>query len=58
MLLKELGFEHKVVSTISLHAGNSPNHGHSVDAWILHYADYFSADRMLMQMGRKPTYQK
>ena len=58
MLLKELGFEHKIVSTISLHSGNSPYHGNSLDAWVLHYADYFSADRMLMKMGRKPTYQK
>ena len=58
MLLKELGFAHKIVSTIPLHAGNAPYHGESLDAWVLHYADYFSADQMLMKLGRKPTYQK
>jgi hypothetical protein len=32
MLLKELGFDHTIVSTVSLHAGNSPFHGRNHEA--------------------------
>ncbi len=58
MILKELGFPHKVVSTVALHAGNAPYHGKSFEAYVLHYADYFSADHAMMSVGRKPFYQK
>jgi hypothetical protein len=58
MLLKELGFAHRVVSTVALHAGNAPYHGSTPEAYVLHYADYFSADHAMIQTGNKPFYQK
>ncbi len=58
MLLKELGFAHRIVSTVALHAGNAPYHGSTPEAYVLHYADYFSADHAMMQTGGKPYYQK
>jgi hypothetical protein len=58
MLLKDLGFPHLVVSTVATHAGNSPFHGRGVEAQILHYADFFSADNALKSAGRQPFYQR
>ena len=58
MLLRELGFPHPVVSTVALHAGNAPYHGSTFEAYVLHYADYFSADHAMMSVGNKPFYQK
>jgi hypothetical protein len=60
MLLKELGFDHTVVSTVALHAGNSPYHGRSHEAYVLHYADYFATDHAIMLEGpdKEPFYQK
>jgi hypothetical protein len=60
MLLKELGFDHTVVSTVALHAGNSPYHGRNNEAYVLHYADYFATDHAIMLEGpdAEPYYQK
>lgn len=58
MLLRELGFEHTVVSTVALHAGNAPYHGRNLEAYVLHYADYFSADHAMIAKGNKPFFQK
>lgn len=60
MLLKELGFDHSVVSTVATHAGNSPFHGSNFEAYVLHYADYFATDHAIMQEpgDRQPYYQK
>jgi hypothetical protein len=60
MLLKELGFEHTVISTVATHAGNSPFHGSNFEAYVLHYADYFATDHALMLEPNKPQpyYQK
>lgn len=60
MLLKELGFDHTIVSTVALHAGNSPYHGRSHEAYVLHYADYFATDHAIMQEPGEPEpyYQK
>ena len=58
MVLKDLGFAQSVVSSVALHAGNAPYHGRNFEAFVLHYADYFSADHALMSVGRKPFYQK
>jgi HD superfamily phosphohydrolase YqeK len=58
MLLKELGFAHPIVSAVALHAGNAPYHAQTFEAYVLHYADYFSADHAMMAIGRKPTFQK
>jgi hypothetical protein len=58
--LKELGFDHTIVSTVSLHAGNAPYHGRNYEAYVLHYADYFATDHaiMLEGPGKEPYYQK
>ena len=58
MLLKELGFPQLVVSTIALHASNAPFHGSTQEAFILHYADFFSSDHAIMLAGTKPFYQR
>jgi putative nucleotidyltransferase with HDIG domain len=60
MLLKELGLSHTVVSTVATHAGNSPFHGRNFEAYVLHYADYFSTDHAIMLEGedKQPYYQK
>jgi hypothetical protein len=60
MLLKELGFDHAIVSAVSLHAGNAPYHARTHEAYVLHYADYFATDHALMlEPGEKePYYQK
>src|ERR1700722_18046012 len=60
MLLKELGLPHPVVSTVATHAGNSPFHGRNFEAYVLHYADYFSTDHAIMLEGveKQPYYQK
>jgi len=58
MVLKDLGFPHKVISAVALHAGNAPYHADTFEAFVLHYADYFSADHAMMTLGKKPTYQK
>ncbi|MDR3535003.1 MAG: HDIG domain-containing protein [Acetobacteraceae bacterium] len=60
MLLKELGFDHTVISTVATHAGNSPFHGSNFEAYVLHYADYFATDHAIMREpgDRQPYYQK
>ncbi len=58
MLLKELGFPHAVVSTVATHAGNAPFHGSNLEAYVLHYGDYFAADRAMFLAGKTPFYQK
>jgi hypothetical protein len=58
MVLKDLGFPHKVISAVALHAGNAPYHAETFEAFVLHYGDYFSADHAMMTVGKKPTYQK
>jgi hypothetical protein len=56
MLLKELGFCHEVVATVTTHSPKMPFRGRNLAAYVLHHADMFSADHALMAMGRTPTY--
>ena len=58
MLLKELGFTHEVVATVTTHSPKMPFRGSNLSAYVLHHADMFSADHALMAMGRTPTYVK
>lgn len=58
MILKELGFPHPVVSTVATHAANAPFHGSNLEALVLHYADLFAADYVLLQYGKTPLYQR
>jgi hypothetical protein len=58
MLLKELGFAHRIVATVATHATNAPFHGSTQEAFLLHYADLFSTDHAIMEGGGKPFYQR
>ncbi|HEY8610463.1 MAG TPA: hypothetical protein VIL69_04130, partial [Roseomonas sp.] len=58
MLLREMGFPHRVVHTVATHAHNQPFHGTNAEAWILHYADFFATDRALLLAGTQPFYQR
>jgi putative nucleotidyltransferase with HDIG domain len=58
MMLKELGFPHAVVSVVATHAANAPFHGSGIEAYVLHYADFFSTDHAMMLAGTKPFYQR
>lgn len=56
MLLKELGFSHEIVATVTTHSPKMPYRGRNFAAYVLHHADMFSADHVLMTLGRTPTY--
>ncbi len=56
MLLKELGFSHQVVATVTTHSPKMPYRGRNAAAYVLHHADMFSADHALMAMGKTPFY--
>ena len=58
MILKDLGFPHYVISTVATHASNAPFHGKNLEAYILHYADFFATDRACMREGTTPFYQR
>jgi len=57
MLLKDLGFAHRIISTVSVHSPKLPFKGRNFEAYVLHYADLFSADHAMMSVGKKPFYQ-
>lgn len=56
MLLKELGFSHEIVATVTTHSPKMPFRGRNFSAYVLHHADMFSADHVLMMLGRTPGY--
>jgi putative nucleotidyltransferase with HDIG domain len=58
LLLQEIGFSEKVIGTVATHATNSPFHGSSTEAYILHYADMFAADHAVINDGLTPYYQR
>ncbi|MGE5512132.1 MAG: hypothetical protein ACM31O_12875 [Bacteroidota bacterium] len=58
MLLKELGFSHEIVSVVATHSPKMPFHNRGAAAFVLHYADMFSADHAYMSVGKEPHYQK
>lgn len=58
MLLKELGFSHEIVSVVATHSPKMPFHNRGFAAYVLHYADMFSADHALMSVGKEPSFQK
>lgn len=58
MLLKELGFAHEIVSVVATHSPKMPFHNRGWAAYVLHYADMFSADHASMLMGKEPSFQK
>lgn len=56
MLLKELGFPHLVVSTVTTHSPRMPFPGRTFEAYVLFYADLFSCDNALLAAGKRPLY--
>lgn len=58
MLLKELGFAHEIISTVTTHSPKMPFHNRGFSAYVLHHADMFSADHALMSLGLTPTFQR
>jgi len=58
MLLKELGFSHEIIATVTTHSPKMPFRNRNLAAYVLHHADMFSADHALMAMGHTPTYVK
>ena len=58
MLLKELGFSHEIIATVTTHSPKMPFRNKSPAAHILHHADMFSADHASMAVGKTPGYVK
>jgi len=56
-LLRELGVDDTVAAIVATHAAASPFHSRRREAWVLHYADFFATDHVLMSVGRQPYYQ-
>lgn len=56
MIAHELGFSKRVVSVISSHASNSPVRGVSMEALLMHYADFFAADYAIQSQWGQPFY--
>ncbi len=58
MLLKELGFSHEIVSVVATHSPKMPFRNRGWAAYVLHYADMFSADHAMMVLGKEQFLQK
>ncbi len=56
MLLKELGFAHEIIATVTTHSPMMPFRNNSPAAHILHHADMFSADHAYMAVGKTPGF--
>lgn len=60
-LLREVGFDERIVSVVTTHAANAPFHSGRDEGWILHYADFYSCDHALRTHGNSgavPFYQR
>ena len=58
MLLRDLGFDQRIVETVATHATDAPFHGDTAEAHLLHYADLFAADHALRAQGLVPFYRR
>lgn len=58
ILLKEIGFSENIISAVASHATDNTFHVTTVEAYILHYSDLFSADQILLTSGKTPFYQR
>lgn len=56
MLLKELGFSHEIIATVTSHSPKMPFRVKSAAGHVLHHADMFSADHAYMALGMTPTF--
>ena len=57
-ILHDLGFDERVTSVVATHAVGSPFNGTSVEAWLLHQADFFAGDHVLLGLGLTPMYDR
>ena len=58
MLLKELDFSHEIISTVATHSPKMPFHNKGSAAYVLHYADMFSADHAFIKVGKVPSFRQ
>ena len=58
MLLRDLGFDQRIIETVATHATDAPFHGATPEAHVLHYADLFAADHALRHQGLVPFYRR
>lgn len=58
MLLRDLGFDQRIIETVATHATDAPFHGDTAEAHVLHYADLFAADHALRSQGLTPFYRR
>ncbi len=58
MLLKELGFAHEIIATVTSHSPRMPFRVNSPIGHVLHHADMFSADHVYMALGKTPGFVK
>ena len=58
MLLRDLGFDQRIIETVATHATDAPFHGDTAEAHVLHYADLFAADHALRSQGLVPFYRR
>ncbi|WP_431015422.1 HD domain-containing protein [Bradyrhizobium pachyrhizi] len=58
MILKDAGIPEDVFSIVATHASTAPFHGSSLEAYVLHYADFFVSDRACLRSGAAPFYQR
>ena len=58
ILLKELGFSHEIISVVATHSPKMPFRNRGYAAYVLHYADMFSADHVMMVLGKEQFLQK
>ena len=56
LLLQQLGLDGAIVGPVATYAIYSPWHGSSAAAWVLHYADFFCADHVMRDAGKRPFY--
>ena len=55
MLLKELDFPDRVISTVTTHSPRMPFPGNTFEGYVLHYADHFCCDNALFMTRLRYT---
>jgi hypothetical protein len=58
MLLRTMGFPHRVVHRVATHAHNQIFHGSDLEAYPLHHADFFGTDHLPALAGTQRVHQR
>lgn len=58
LILNELGVDEDIIAAVATHATHAPLRGPDREVLILHYADLFAADKMLLATDRVPFFQR